>query len=133
MPPTVAAAAPPPPPRKGLVQTEIFPQGQADFGVAPDGWKPYRNSPQLKTRSGMRILSDVEFDAYMRRNWLGVQETAAVLSVSDQQVYNLIADGSLKATHIGRDPQAAERKHYRILTAEVRAFLAARSTDTLGT
>ncbi len=96
--------------------------GGPDHIIDPN--QPARR-PIPRTRSGTRILSAEEWDQFMRRKWLGVADAAAVLGVSDEQVYHWLQDGELEAMVKSRQV-GPERNYYNIETAEIRRFLDAR-------
>lgn len=111
------APAPSPAP-KLYVAKDMF--GGPDYVVEQGG---ARRAPS--TRSGTRILTREEYDQLMKRKWLSVRDTAAVLGVSDQAVYNYIDDGQLKAFVKSlnvNDPHP----YYNIPTEQLAGFIESR-------
>ncbi len=69
-----------------------------------------------------------------RPNMINVNDVADLLSVSNQTVYNMIRDGRLKATKIGREWRFSRHEIEGMLTARERSVsfsLAARKSEGL--
>lgn len=109
--------ATPPTPKPVYRAPDLF--GGPDYVIDPS--QPARR-PIQRTRSGTRILTAEEWDQFMRRKWLGVADAAAVLGVSDEQVYHWLQDGELEAMVKSR-AVGADRNYYNIETSVIRAFI----------